>query len=142
MLIARGLSGTEIAQRLHLTEGTVNTHVSRVLAGPRPDRRVVADREMDGDVAGVAEGGAAVLDDELSAPAVVQPGREAVDLGCAVVAGGSGHLDDGTRGVLPVWVIILLTVGLLDRRGARGRPGRRCRRPRRCRACRGDRGRL
>jgi DNA-binding NarL/FixJ family response regulator len=31
-LIAHGLSNTEIAERLYLSEGTVKTHVGRVLA--------------------------------------------------------------------------------------------------------------
>ena len=31
-LIARGYSNTEIAQALHLSEGTVKTHVGRILA--------------------------------------------------------------------------------------------------------------
>lgn len=36
-LVAQGMSNQEIADRLHVTEGTVKTHVSRVLA--RLDRR-------------------------------------------------------------------------------------------------------
>jgi DNA-binding NarL/FixJ family response regulator len=34
MLIARGLSSSEIAVHLHLGVGTVKTHVSRLLAKP------------------------------------------------------------------------------------------------------------
>lgn len=34
-LIARGLSNTEIAQHLHLSQATVKTHIGRLLAKPR-----------------------------------------------------------------------------------------------------------
>ncbi|MEU1594609.1 LuxR C-terminal-related transcriptional regulator [Streptomyces sp. NPDC005708] len=39
-LIATGLTNAEIAQRLHLTEATVKTHITRILAKPQLRDRV------------------------------------------------------------------------------------------------------
>lgn len=80
---------------------------------------VIAGGDQDGDAAGVAEGDAGQVDDELLACLECQAGQERTYVGGAVVVEFSGQFDDGSGGVARVRTVSWVTAALHWWAGAR-----------------------